>query len=68
MAFKIKPSRARGIRKEIGRGDAELGCRVGSSPITLTFAIISDSEYELEMQLFLYSDIIFHQDYLNNKP
>lgn len=58
-AFQIKPSWARGVRKEIGSDNADLGCWVEGGPINLTFAVISDSEYDLETQLLLYSYIIF---------
>lgn len=61
-AFQIKPSRAGGFGKEIGNGSADLGCWVEGSPINLTFTVISNSEHELEMQLLLYSDIIFSSE------
>lgn len=55
IAFQIKPNQS--TRKEIGCGCADLGCCVEGSPIKLT--VISDSEYELEMQLLLCSAIMF---------
>lgn len=61
-AFQVKPSRARGVREEIGSDEADVGCWVGGGPINLTFAVISGSEYELEMQLLLYSFIIFSSE------